>query len=143
MSAEENMRIVRRAFEEVFDKRNPDAVDELFAADYVFHSPGNPDLNRAEVKQEFAAYLAAFPDLQMTIEDLFAAGDRVASRYTARGTQQGEYMGVPATGKEVTSTSIIIHRLAGGKMVEDWEWNDQLGVMRQLGLVSVLQQRAA
>jgi steroid delta-isomerase-like uncharacterized protein len=136
MSADENMAIVRRIYEQVFDKHNLDVIDELYTSDFVYHSPGNPDFHREGLKQGLGAYVAAFPDVQMTIEDMFAAGDRVAVRFTARGTHQGEYMGVPPTGKQVTVTSILIHRLAGGKMVEDWEWEDQLGVLRQLGLVT-------
>ena len=73
----------------------------------------------------------------MTIEDVFAAGDKVAVRFTASGTHQGEFMGVPPSGKQVTMTAILIHRLADGKMVEDWEWSDSLGFMQQLGLVSL------
>jgi steroid delta-isomerase-like uncharacterized protein len=139
MSAEENMRIVRRIYTEVFDRHNLAVVDEFYATDFVYHSPGRPDYDREGLKQGFAAYLAAFPDVHMTIEDMFAAGDRVAVRFTARGAHQGEYLGAPPTGKQVTVTSILIHRLAGGKMVEDWEWEDQLGVLRQLGLVSLSQ----
>jgi len=75
----------------------------------------------------------------MTIEDIFGAGDRAAVRFTTRGAHRGEYRGAPPTGKQVTMTAILIHRLAGGKMVEDWEWSDQLGVLRQLGLVSLPQ----
>lgn len=137
MSAKENMRIVRRIYEEVFDRRNLDVLDELYSTDFVYHSPGNPDLDREGLKQGLAAYVAAFPDVRMTIEDMFAAGDRVAVRFTARGKHQGEYLGVSPTGKQVTVTSILIHRLAGGRMVEDWEWEDQLGVLRQLSLVSL------
>lgn len=137
MSAEENMAIVRHIYEQVFDKHNLGAVDELYTSDFVYHSPRNPDFDREGLKQGLGAYVAAFPDVQMTIEDMFAAGDRVAVRFTARGTHQGEYMGVPPTGKQVTVTSILIHRLAGGRMVEDWEWEDQLGVLRQLGLVTL------
>jgi steroid delta-isomerase-like uncharacterized protein len=137
MSAEENMRIVRQIYEEVFDKHNLDVLDELYDAEFVYHSPGRPDLGREGLKQGFASELVAFPDTQLTIEDIFAAGDKVAVRFTACGTHQGEYMGIPPTGKQMTMTSILIHRLAGGKMVEDWEWSDQLGVLRQFGLVSL------
>ncbi len=137
MSAEENMRIVRHIYEQVFDKHNLGVVDELYTSDFVYQSPGDPDLHREGLKQAFGDYVSAFPDVRMTIEDMFAAGDRVAVRFTARGTHQGEYMGVPPTGKQVTVTSILIHRLAGGRMVEDWEWEDQLGVLRQLGLVTL------
>ena len=137
MSAEENLAIVRRIYEQVFDKHNLGVIDELYTSDFVYHSPGNPDFDREGLKQGLGAYVAAFPDVRMAIEDMFAAGDRVAIRFTARGTHQGEYMGVPPTGKQVTVTSILIHRLAGGKMAEDWEWEDQLGVLRQLGLVTL------
>jgi steroid delta-isomerase-like uncharacterized protein len=136
MSAEENMRIVRRIFEQVFDRHNLDVVDELYATDFVYHSPGNPDIDREGLKQGFTAYLTAVPDVRMTVEDMFASGDRVATRFTARGTHRGEYLGAPPTGKQITVTAIIINRLVGGKIVEDWEWEDQLGVLRQLGLVS-------
>jgi steroid delta-isomerase-like uncharacterized protein len=139
MSAEENMRIVRRIYEQVFDRHNLEVVDELYAANFVYHSPGNPDFDREGLKGAFATYLAAFPDVRMTIEDMFAAGDRVAVRFTCYGTHQGQFMGVPPSGKQVTMTAILIHRLANGKMVEDWEWSDQLGVLRQLGLVSLPQ----
>jgi steroid delta-isomerase-like uncharacterized protein len=139
MSAEENMRIVRRIYTEVFDRHNLAVVDEFYATDFVYHSPGRPDYDRERLKQGFAAYLAAFPDAHMTIEDMFAAGDRVAVRFTCRGAHQGAFMGVPPSGKQVTMTAILIHHLAGGKMAEDWEWSDQLGVLRQLGLVKLPQ----
>jgi steroid delta-isomerase-like uncharacterized protein len=139
MSAEENMRIVRRIYEQVFDRHNLEVVDELYTTGFVYHSPGNADCDRDGLKQGFAAYLAAFPDARMTVEDMLAAEDRVAVRFTCRGTHQGQFMGVPPSGKQVTMTAILIHRLAGSKMVEDWEWSDQLGILRQLGLVSLPQ----
>jgi len=142
MSPKENMRIVRRIYEEVFDRHNLAVIDELYATDFVYHSPGNPDSDREGLKQGFAVYLAAFPDVRMTVEDIFAAEDRVAVRFTARGTHRGEYLGVPPTGRQVTVTAILIHRLVDGKMMEDWEWSDQLGIMQQLGIVSLPQSPA-
>lgn len=139
MSPEENIRIVRQIYEEVFDRHNLAVVDELYANDFVYHSPGNPGMDRDGLKQGLSDYITAFPDVRMTVEDIFASEDRVAVRFTARGTHRGEYLGVPATGKQVTVTSILIHRLSGGKMVEDWEWEDQLGVLLQLGIVSLPQ----
>ena len=141
MSPEENMRIVRRIYAEVFDRHNLDVINEYYTADFVYHSPGNPDFDRESLKQGLAAYITAFPDVRLTVEDMFAAGDRVAVRFSAVGTQRGEYLGVPPTGKQVTVTSILIHRLADGKMVEDWEWEDHLGVLQQLGIVSLPQRR--
>jgi steroid delta-isomerase-like uncharacterized protein len=139
MSAEENMRIVRRIYEQVFDKHNLEVFDELYATDFCYHSPAGRDRDRQSLKAAFAAYLAAFPDVRMTIEDMFAAGDKVAVRFAACGTHQSAYLGAPPSGKHVTITAILIHRLAGGKLAEDWEWQDLLGFMQQLGLVSMPQ----
>ena len=78
---------------------------------------------------------AAFPDWRHTIEDMIAEGDKVVSRGTFRATHKGEYQGIAATGKEVVDTWIIIHRIAGGKIVEVWEESDELGLLRQLGAI--------
>jgi steroid delta-isomerase-like uncharacterized protein len=142
MSPEENMRIVRRIYAEVFDRHNLDVIDEFYTPDFIYHSPGNPDFDRERLKQGLGAYITAFPDVRLTVEDIFAAGDRVAVRFSAIGTQRGEYLGVPPTGKQITVTSILIHRLSDGKMVEDWEWEDHLGVLQQLGIVSLPQDAA-
>jgi steroid delta-isomerase-like uncharacterized protein len=135
MSAEENVAVVRRVYEEVFDKHNVAIVVELYADDFVYHSPGWADLDREGLKRGLAAYLAAFPDAQMIVEDVFGGGDRVASRFTCRGTHRGEYAGVPPTGKQITMTAILTQRFAGGKIAEDWEWSDRLGFMQQLGAI--------
>src|SRR5919204_6498974 len=124
MSTEENKAVVRRMFE-AYNKHNLAGVEELCAPDYVWHGPaGFGDMDLAAMKQAMPAFFAAFPDLHWTVEDLIAEGDKVVSRYTWRATHQGEFMGVPATGKVVTNTAIIISRVAGGKVVEDWEQAD-------------------
>jgi steroid delta-isomerase-like uncharacterized protein len=87
------------------------------------------------VKQVIAAYRAAFPDVHITIEDLVSEGDKVAERWTMRGTHKGEFAGIPATGKQVTSTGLVIVRIADGKVAEIWGASDQLGLMRQLGAI--------
>jgi steroid delta-isomerase-like uncharacterized protein len=81
---------------------------------------------------------AVFPDIHFDVEDMIAEGDKVVSRYTVTGTHQGEFMGIPATGKPVKITTIWIHRLADGRIVEgrDWgEW-DRLSLLEQLGALS-------
>ena len=78
---------------------------------------------------------SAFPDMQATIEDMIAEGDKVAVRYTGTGTHKGELMGIPATGKQIAVTGIEIIRIAGGKMVERWEAFDNLSFMQQLGVI--------
>ena len=77
-----------------------------------------------------------FPDLQFTIEDMVAEGDKVTTRFTEHGTQQGEMMGAPASSKQVTVTGISISRFENGKIVEVWGEFDRLGMLQQLGLIS-------
>jgi len=85
------------------------------------------------VREFIAAVTAAFPDGQSTIEDLIAEGDRVMQRVTFRGTHQGEFLGVPATGRTVSAWVMVIRRMAGGKVAEEWQLVDGLGLMQQLG----------
>jgi predicted ester cyclase len=89
------------------------------------------------------AFFTAFPDQRYTVEDLIAEGDKVVSCYTFRGTHQGEFLGVPATGKVATWTGILISRFAGGKDVEDWESFDALGLLQQLGAIPQMAQAGA
>lgn len=132
---EENKALVRRSFEEV-DKENWAIFNELLVDDYVWHQPGSPKpLTREETEQFMRMFHAAFPDWHTTIEDMIAEGDKVVTRYTVRGTHKGDFLGIPATDKEVAFTSILISRIAGGKFVEDWEEADSLGLMQQLGAV--------
>jgi predicted ester cyclase len=86
-------------------------------------------------KELFARLLRAYPDLQITIEDLIAEGDKVVSRNTVTGTHQGEYMGIPPTGNSVTYNEVIITRFADGRIVETWAVVDVLAQMRQLGVI--------
>ena len=134
--SEENKSISRRVQEEAFNQGNLAVIDELVAADYVDHDlpPGFPD-GPEGYKQLVAMYRAAFPDVQMTIEDVIADGDKVALRWTATGTHQGELMGIPPTNKQVTVTGMDINRLAGGKIAEHWGNFDQMGMMQQLGVI--------
>ncbi len=135
MPAEENKALVRRLYEEVLNKGNLGVIDELCSADVVDHSapPGIPS-GIEGVKQMMAMYRAVFPDMHVTIEDLIAEGDKVVSRYTLRGTQKGNFMGIAPTGKQVTLTGIAIDHRVDGKVVEHWENFDQLGMMQQLGV---------
>ena len=135
MSVEENKAIARRWGEEVWGKGSLAAIDELFATDFVFNYPPPgvaPD--REAYKQTVTMYHVALPDIQYTVEDMVAEGDKVAVRWTGRGTQKGEFMGIAPTGKPVTITGISILRIAGGKIVEEWTEEDILGVLQQLGV---------
>jgi steroid delta-isomerase-like uncharacterized protein len=134
--SEENKAVARRIIEEVWNKKNLDAIDELIAADCVNHTlpPGLPS-GRKGVKAFIGIYLNAFPDVKFTIEDMIAKGDKVAIRWSATGTHTGELMGIPATGKQITVTGLDIGRYSGGKGVEFWGEFDQMGMMQQLGVI--------
>ena len=136
MSTEENKANTRRFYEEVWGKGNLDVADELSAENFVDHNPVDPNLPPGieGFKQMVPMFRTAFPDLQFTIEDMIAEGDKVVSRLTMRATHQGEFMGVPATGKQVTVTGMNISRHANGKYVEDWGNWDALGMLQQFGV---------
>jgi predicted ester cyclase len=130
MSVEENKALVRREQDELWNQTgNLEAAEELFA----------PEQAEA-AKQEASDFRRGFPDVVSTIEDLVAEGDRVAARWSARATHQGEYVGVPPTGKEVEFTGISVYRIEGGRIAESWTVEDDLGLMRQIGGVSELGQ---
>jgi len=109
-----------------------EVIDEIFASTYVNHFTGETP---AALKQKVAAVRAAFPDVQVAIDDQMVEGDRVVSRWTARGTQEGEFMGAPATHKRMEQTGISIMRVQEGKIVEGWSRADELGLLQQLGLI--------
>jgi len=111
-------------------------AEKVFAADCVIHINGSPDpnLSVAGLQQMVAGLLAAFPDLRFTIEDQFVAGDKVAIRWVAEGTNSAPFGNVPATGRHVRVDGLILDRVADGKVVERWEQWDQAGMMQQLGL---------
>jgi steroid delta-isomerase-like uncharacterized protein len=136
MSLEENKAIELRFFEEVVNKGNLAAIDELLADNFIQRdaTPGTAD-DREGQKQFFAVAHSAFPDFHSTLEDMFAEGDRVVQRFTARGTHKGEWMGIAPTGKQMTVSGIAIHRITGGKIVEGWTSMDMLGALQQLGVV--------
>jgi steroid delta-isomerase-like uncharacterized protein len=146
MSTEVNKALIRRAYEE-FNKGKEAvmaAIDELFAPDFVWHGTGVfPDMDRAGLKQMAPAGWTAFPDLHYTLEDLIAGGDKVVARYTFRGTHQGDFMGMPPTGKQVSVTGIEIHRIEDDKFVESWANSDALGMMQQLGVIPQMAQAGA
>lgn len=137
MQPEENKAITRRFLEEIFAGGNLELVEELFAPDFVLHDPSVPQEVRGveALKQYVTMYRTAYPDTRFTVEDQIAEGDRVVTRWTGQGTHQGELMGVPPTGKQVTVTGIELDRISGGKIEETWVNYDALGMMQQLGIV--------
>jgi steroid delta-isomerase-like uncharacterized protein len=137
MMSEENKEKVRRFFQEAFNEGTLSVADEIFASDYVLHDPTTPEeISGPEgIKQFVQMYRSAFPDTHITVEDLIAEGDEVVTRWTGRGTHQGELFGVAPSGNQVEVSGITISRFEGGKIVEDWTNSDTLGLMQQIGAV--------
>jgi steroid delta-isomerase-like uncharacterized protein len=133
--SEQNKAHIRRVIEEVYNRGDLRVVDEVAASDLVIHAPSQEIRGREGAKQYVAALRAGFPDLRFTVEDQVAEGDMVVTRWTARGTHGGEFQGVPATGREIRLAGTDIDRIAGGKVVECWAQVDELGLMRQLGVL--------
>ncbi len=135
--SEENKAIVRREVEELFGQGSLDVADEVYAPDYVGHTPDAPeDIRGVEAARQYAAsFRNAFPDLQATVEEQLAEGDKVATRFTGRGTHQGDLEGIAPTGNRMEITGIAISRIEGGKIAEDWTNYDGLGLMQQIGAV--------
>ncbi len=132
---EENKAIVRQAYDAI-NRNDLDALDEMVASDITDHDPApgqGPGLEG--VKDYFSSLHAAFPDVQMDVEDMIAEGDKVVARVSVSGTHQGEFMGIAPTGNRVTITGIDILRLTDGKVVEHWGKFDDLGMMQQLGVM--------
>jgi predicted ester cyclase len=141
MSAEQSKAVARRFIEELWNGRRLELADELIAPDCVTHqlrsgaedegTPRTPEV----IKQHVAGWLAAFPDLRFTVEQMIAEGDLVATRCRMRGTHTGAWLGVAPTGRDVSVRMMIVQRIAGGRIVEDWVLVESLGLFQQLGLV--------
>lgn len=134
-TAEENKRTVRRLPEEVAENDDLAVVDEIFADDVIDHTPMGELRGRAATKELFEQLFAAFPDRTVTLEEIVAEGDVVATRVTWNATHQGEYQGIEPTGNEVEFSVSEFHRLEDGRIAERWIQPDQLGLLQQLGLV--------
>jgi steroid delta-isomerase-like uncharacterized protein len=132
-----NKEIVRRLVAGVWADRNLAIIDELIAPGYVGHDPTQPApiQGREGYKQFVDMYQSAYHDATVTIDDQIAEGDQVVTRWTGRGTHTGELMGIAPTGKEVTVSGITVSRLENGKIAEEWELFDALGMLVQLGAV--------
>ncbi len=134
MPAEESKAVVRRYIDEVWHKRNLAAVDAFLAPHYRrYVSPTAAPLTLEGQKQRLAAFRSAFPDIELTVEDMLAEGDRVAFRSTIRGTHAGVFLGIPASGKRVTVALIDVVRVEHARIVEHWGGPDIFDLLQQLG----------
>ena len=136
MTTDDNKALVQQFFEQVINQRNLAALDQFVPPGGVNHTvpPGMPQ----ETNQFVGQYLNAFPDGQVTVEDLLADGDKVVAHVSFHGTHQGALRGMAPTGKSITLMGIHIFRIANGKLVEHWGLMDRLAALQQLGVVPPL-----
>ena len=136
MAEQENKALVRRYYEEVFNERRVDLIDQLAIEDYLEHDPfpGQGD-GRADLRARVELILAAMKPLRFEIQDLVAEGDRVVVRWVQQGVQSGNFMGIPPTGSEYTMAGIDVHRLRDGRMAEHWHVVDLFALLQQLGAI--------
>lgn len=133
--AEDNKSIMQRIYDEVLNEGKLEVADETVAEDMVEHEqfPGL-EPGREGFKSFVTMLREAFPDLQVTVEDMIAEGDRVAARVTMRGTHQGEFLGIDPTGNQIAVPVVDILRFADGMGIEHWGVTDNMAMMVQLGV---------
>ncbi len=130
----EHKTVVRRLISQAFNAGDLAIVDMLLAEEYVLH--GEPEVRGREGMKHFITmYRTAFPDYACAIDDQIAEADKVVTRWTVRGTHQGELMGIPPTGKQVTLPGVVVDRIANGHLIESWLQVDVLGLLQQLGVI--------
>lgn len=137
MSIEENKAVIQRFIEEAFNRGSLNVVDEVYAPRFFSQDPTTAEGERSpeDAKQIVNTYRSAFPDGNTNIENLVAEGDKVAYRWTYRGTQLGELMSIAPTERQVTITGITINHISAGRIEEEWNNFDQLGMLQQLGVI--------
>ena len=138
MSTEKNKALVRRFVDEVQSQHNLDVLDELFSPNFVDRSGMTNPPNLDGTKQLHAMLFAGFPDLKASSHDQVAEGDKVVTRKQFQGTHQGDYMGIPPTGKEISFEVIEVLRLEDGKIADHWSIGDNLGMLQQLGVIPAM-----
>ncbi|MFQ6031132.1 MAG: ester cyclase [Dehalococcoidia bacterium] len=139
--SEDNKALVRRLVEEVWNAGNLAALEEMIAPDYVHHS-APPEVSRGPqgYRQRVVMDRRPFRDFHLNLEDLISEGDRVVGRWTIQGIHYGEYLGIAPTGRKITFTGIFIVRVAGGKLAEEWEEVDAIGLRQQLTATTTSEQ---
>jgi steroid delta-isomerase-like uncharacterized protein len=139
MSEDANRKLFQRYFDVVANEGNLDLADEIFASDYQHHDPANPDprpmIGSQAVKDHLTSLRGAFPDLVFQVDDMLAEDDDIVVRWTVRGTNTGDYFGMPATGKPIEITGMNTWRTRDGKAVEGWVNRDDIGLLQQLGVI--------
>ena len=138
--SEENKAVVRRWFDEVWNKGRAEAIDEMFDEYGIAHGlsddPANPIRGPRDYRPFYEAFRQAFPHMEIVIEDMVAEGDKVAARCSVRGKHEGDFMGRAATQSPVELTGMTIVRIENGKIVEAWNNFDFMTLYKQCGLLA-------
>jgi len=138
-TVEANKKIGRLVLEQMWGAGRLELADELYASDYIDHVGRGPEPAEVKgvegIKQAVSSFRQAFPDLTYVVEGQVAEGDVVVSRFSARGTHRGTFLGVAPTGRVVTYSGIDINRVRDGRIVESWVNYDALALLQQLGIV--------
>jgi steroid delta-isomerase-like uncharacterized protein len=136
MPGEESTAIAYRIMDEMFTRGWLEAANEIYATDHVSHDAANPGVDGPEaMKHLVAGYREAFPDLEITVEDVISSGEKVVIRWVARGTHKGTLVNIAPTSRQIVVTGMHILRMQKGKVQEEWVNWDTLGMMQQLGVV--------
>lgn len=138
MSTEENKNIVRRFFEVGPSKGDLNEANKLLAPNFTLHVPLPCSPGVQGINEVIIACRTAFHDLNVTVEDMVAEGDKIVARFTAHGIHKGAFMGLPPTDKSISMTGIEIFRIEGGKINEIWGEANLFGLMQQLGILSAM-----
>ena len=136
--------IVRRLYEEAWNKRKTELMDSLVSPSHALHGP-SPTISGSLIgpeayKRQVLLFTAGFPDLRFTIEDVIAENEKVVSYWTISGTHMGEFLGIPPTNKKISVDGITIHYIMNGKIMDSYVSWDMWGMMQQLGLAPALGQ---
>lgn len=135
MSAEDNKAMMRQAYQEIFEKRDMDAVEDFIAADCIEHDPAAGGRSGPEAVKYFVeVFSTAFPDFSVKVDDMIFEGDKGMTRLTFTGTHQGDFFGAPGSGRRFSVGGVDIFRFANGKIAEHWGYFEEMSMMRQLGL---------
>ena len=133
MTTDKNIELVNRVLE-LINSRNLDEALEFYDLDYVYHGPGGQELRgRSGIRGLWDLFLAAFPDLVASVDEIYSAGDKVTLRWNVRGTHTGEFLGIPASKKSISLPITEVFRVEGGILREAWDQYDRLHVMEQIG----------
>jgi steroid delta-isomerase-like uncharacterized protein len=140
LHTKQNKDLIRRTVEEIWNQGNYSALERFVSRDFIVRLPDNETIQGVEgIKQFFSQLRNAFPDIRFVIDDQVAEADRVVTHWTAKGTHQGTFKGIPPSGKRLNFTAIDINRIVNEKIVECWSKVDELGILKQLGAIPVVE----